>query len=122
MSRHDRITGIHIRSNSSRAIQSNLVWEIAARHGKRTVAGAVPMSYPHRPGPGFFLGDFLSPASAPDFASDPALMAELEQSLGAPYRPWSTTVHDGGHEAEVLADLTDMLDQHLRTVRFLIGR
>ena len=55
--------------------------------------------------PGFFLGDFLSPADAPDFASDPAIFAELEQAVG-PYRPWSTAVHDGGHEAETLAELT----------------
>ena len=34
------------RVNSSRAIQSELLWEIAARHGKKTVAGGVPMSYP----------------------------------------------------------------------------
>ena len=58
------------------------------------------MSYPPRPAPGFYLGDFLSPAPAPDFASDPALFAELEQEVG-PYRPWSTAVHDGGNEAGV---------------------
>ena len=37
------------RVNSSRAIQSELLWEIAARYGKKTVAGGVPMSYPPRP-------------------------------------------------------------------------
>ena len=35
---------------------------------------------------------------AADFASDPAIFAELEQAVG-PYRPWSTAVHDGGNEA-----------------------
>src|SRR4051794_7188877 len=91
------------RVNSSRAIKAELVWEVAGRHGKLTVAGGVPMSYPHRRAPGFYLGDFLSPADAPDFASDPAIFAELERALGEPYRPWSTAVHDGGHEAEALA-------------------
>jgi predicted AlkP superfamily phosphohydrolase/phosphomutase len=113
---------IHGRVNSSRSIRSELVWEIAGRHGKATVAGAVPMSYPPRTFPGFFLGDFLSPAGAPDFASDPAILAELEAHLGEPYRPWSTTVHDGGHEAEALDDLTAFLDQHLRAVQFLMKR
>ncbi len=112
---------LHGRVNSSRAIQTELVWEVAARHGKTTVAGGVPMSYPARPGPGFFLGDFLSPADASDFASDPALFAELEQAVG-PYRPWSTAVHDGGNEAGALADLTDFLDHHLKAVRFLMKR
>ena len=43
---HDPLKG---RVNSSRAIQSNLLWEIAGRHGKKTVMGAIPMSYPPRP-------------------------------------------------------------------------
>ena len=118
---HDPMGG---RVNSARAIRSDLVWDVAARSGKRTVAGAVPMSYPPRKGdfPGFFLGDFLSPPEANDFASDPAILADLEEHLGEPYRPWSTTVHDGGHEAEALTDLTAFLDQHLRAVRFLMDR
>src|SRR3954466_10431025 len=51
------------RVNSSRTIQAELVWEIAGRHGKATVAGGVPMSYPPRPAPGFHLGDFPTPAA-----------------------------------------------------------
>ena len=109
------------RVNSSRAIRSELVWEIAGRHGKATVAGGVPMSYPPRQTPGFQLGDFLAPSNAADFASDPALFAELEQAVG-PYRPWSTAVHDGGNEAGVLAELTGFLDHHIRAVKFLMGR
>jgi predicted AlkP superfamily phosphohydrolase/phosphomutase len=109
------------RVNSSRTIQADLLWEIAGRYGKRSVTGGVPLSYPARPAPGFFLGDFLSPADAPDFASDPAVFAELERAVGT-YRPWSTAVHDGGREAETLADLTGFLDQHLRAVRFLMDR
>jgi predicted AlkP superfamily phosphohydrolase/phosphomutase len=112
---------LHGRVNSSRAIKAELVWEIAGRFGKTTVAGGVPLSYPPRPAPGFYLGDFLSPPDAPDFASDPALFAELEQAVG-PYHPWSTAVHDGGREAEVLAELTGFLDHHLKAVRFLMGR
>ncbi|SIO42002.1 Predicted phosphohydrolase or phosphomutase, AlkP superfamily [Singulisphaera sp. GP187] len=109
------------RVNSSRAIKTDLVWEIAGRHGKKSVAGGVPMSYPHRQAPGFYLGDFLSPADAPDFASDPAIFAELEKEVGT-YRPWASTVHDGGNEAQVLKELTDFLDQHLKAVQFLMGR
>ena len=85
------------------------------------MAGGVPMSYPPRPAPGFYLGDFLSPADAPDFASDPAIFAELERP-SAPYRPWSTAVHDGGREAEALAELTGFLDHHLKAVKFLMDR
>ena len=109
------------RVNSSRAIKAELVWEIAAKHGKSTVAGGVPMSYPPRKAPGFYLGDFLSPANSPDFSSDPAILAELEKVVG-PYRPWSSSVHDGGNEAGVLADLTEFLDHHLKAIQFLMGR
>lgn len=109
------------RVNSSRAIKAELVWEIAGRHGKSTVAGGVPMSYPPRPAPGFYLGDFLSPSGAPDFASDPELFAELERAIG-PYRAWSTAVHDGGNEARVLDELTGFLEHHLAAVQFLMGR
>lgn len=118
---HDPLGG---RVNSSRSIRSKLVWEIAAQHGKKAVVGGIPMSYPARPAkgfPGFFLGDFLSPAGAPDFSSDPALFAELEREVGT-YRPWATVIHDGGHEAAVLDDLQDFLDQHLRTISFLMNR
>ncbi len=112
---------LQARVNSSRAIKAELVWEVAGRHGKTTVAGGVPMSYPPRPAPGFYLGDFLSPAGAPDFASDPAIFAELEKAIG-PYRPWSTVTHDGGREAEALAELSGFLEHHLQAVRFLMGR
>jgi predicted AlkP superfamily phosphohydrolase/phosphomutase len=115
---HDPLRG---RVNSSRAIKAELVWEVAGRYGKATVAGGVPMSYPPRPAPGFYLGDFLSPADAPDFASDPALFAELESAVG-PYRPWSTAVHDGGNEAAVLTELRGFLEHHLEAVRFLMNR
>src|SRR4051812_32666127 len=115
---------LKVKVNSSRSIRSDLIWEVAARHGKKTVAGGVPMSYPPRPAedfPGFYLGDFLSPEDAADFSSDPALFAELERVVG-PYRPWSTAIHDGGNEAGVIDDLTRFLDQHLKTVEFLMDR
>ena len=115
---------LHARVNSSHAIQSQLIWEILAQFDKKTVAGGVPMSYPPRPAtqfPGFFLGDFLSPAGVPDFTSDRNIFAELEGAVGQ-YRPWSTSIHDGGNEATVLADLHEFLEQHLKSVRFLMNR
>jgi predicted AlkP superfamily phosphohydrolase/phosphomutase len=118
---HNPLSG---RVNSSRAIRADLLWEIAARHGKKTIAGGVPMSYPPRPAaefPGFYLGDFLSPENAADFTSDPTLFAELEKAVG-PYRAWSTSVHDGGNEAAVVDDLIAFLDQHLKTIAFLMDR
>jgi predicted AlkP superfamily phosphohydrolase/phosphomutase len=112
---------LRARVNSSRDIKAELLWEIAGRHGKTTVAGGVPMSYPARPAPGFYLGDFLSPADAQDFATDPDLFRELQDAVG-PYRPWSTTVHDGGNEAGVLHELHGFLEHHLAAVKFLASR
>jgi predicted AlkP superfamily phosphohydrolase/phosphomutase len=117
---HDPMGG---RVNSSRSIRAELVWEIAGRAGKATVAGGVPMSYPPRPGTtGVFLGDFLAPENAADFTNNPALLAELEAHLGRPYQPWNTSVHDGGREALAVAELTDFLDHHLKAVEFLASR
>lgn len=105
--------------NSSRAIKSELVWETAGRHGKRTVAGGVPMSYPPRPINGFFVGDFLSPADSADFSSDPAAFEAMKKSLGGKYRAWATVTHDGGHEADALADLQSFLTEHLAAVEYM---
>jgi predicted AlkP superfamily phosphohydrolase/phosphomutase len=112
------------RVNSSREIQSKLLWEIAQQYGKKTVIGGVPMSYPARPGENFssfFLGDFLSPTAAKDFSSNSAIFAELEEAIG-PYQPWSTSIHDGGNEAFVLDDLHRFMKQHLSAIRFLMKR
>lgn len=105
--------------NSSRAIKSELVWETAGRYGKRTVAGGVPMSYPPRPINGFFVGDFLSPADSADFSSDPAAFEAMKKSLGGKYRAWATVTHDGGHEADALADLQSFLTEHLAAVEYM---
>ena len=112
---------LHGRVNSSRHIKAELLWEIAGRHGKTTVAAGVPMSYPPRRAPGFYLGDFLSPAGARDFASDPAFFDELQRAIG-PYRPWSSAVRDGGNEAATLSELRGFLEHHLDAIRFLLRR
>src|SRR6478752_7691049 len=80
---HDPLGG---RVNSSRAIKTELVWEVAGRHGKTTVAGGVPMGYPPRMALGFDLVEQLSAADAKDVSSDPAIFAELEKALDTPYR------------------------------------
>ena len=118
---HDPLKG---RVNSSKAIDSKLLWEITQQYGKKVVVGGVPMSYPPRPAKhfqGFFLGDFLSPTNAPDFSSDPVFFGELEESVGR-YEPWSTTIHDGGNEAVVLDDLHRFMEQHLKAIMFMTKR
>lgn len=116
---HDPLSG---RINNSRSIQSELVWETAGRFGKRTVAGAVPMSYPPRKAPGFYVGDFLSPANASDFSSDPEEFQRMKAALGGNYRAWATVTHDGGHEADALADLTSFLSEHIAAVEYMATR
>ncbi len=116
---HDPIGGA---VNTSKAIEADLLWEIAGRAGLRSLVGGVPLSYPLRKAPGFQLGDFLSPPEAPDFASEPALFERLQDHLGEPYRPWCTAVHDGGREVEAARALTDYLDHHLRAVEFLVDQ
>lgn len=113
---HNPLSG---RVNTSKAIRSELVWETAGRFGKRSVAGAVPMSYPPRPFNGFFVGDFLSPADASDFSNDAETFEQLKSALGGKYRAWATVTHDGGYEADALADLTSFLTEHLAAVEHM---
>ena len=86
---HDPMNG---RVNSSRAIQAELVWEIAGRHGKTTVAGGVPMSYPPRPAPGFYLGDFPQPGRRGGFQQRPG---DLEGAGNRARHALSSLVHGG---------------------------
>ena len=89
---------------------------------RRPWPGGVPMSYPPRQAPGFYLGDFLSPRRRARLRQRPGDLRRAGAGPRRPYRPWSTAVHDGGREAEALAELTDFLDHHLKAVRFLMGR
>src|SRR5262249_2568224 len=60
---HDPLGG---RVNSSRAIESETIWQIAARAGRRSVVAGVALTYPPRPAAGLQLPDFLSPPRVPD--------------------------------------------------------
>ena len=110
------------RVNSSRAIQTELVWEVAGRHGKATVAGGVPMSYPARPAPGFLPRRLPQPGRRPRLRQRSRPSSPSSKQAIGPYRPWSTAVHDGGNEAGALAELTEFLDHHLKAVQFLMKR
>ena len=116
---------LHGRVNSSRAIQGDLLWEIATRYGKKTVAGGVPMSYPPRPQggiPGVFPGRF----------SQPGVGARLCQRSRRSSRNWSKRLDPTapGRPRSTMAatrppcstDLQAFLDQHLKTVQFLMDR
>ena len=113
------------RVNSSRAIQSELLWEIAARYGKKTVAGGVPMSYPPRPAerfPGFFLGDFLSPADARRFHQRPGQSSPSWNKRSAPINPGRPPSMMAATRRSCSPICTRFLEQHLKTVRFLMNR
>ena len=65
---HDPLGG---RVSSSRSIRSDLVWEIAGRHGLKTVAGGVPLSYPLRECPGFTSATFSALLPRPTSPATP---------------------------------------------------
>ena len=80
------------RVNSSRSIQAELLWEIAGRHGKKTVAGGVPMSYPPGP-PTIFPASTSATFSAPRRRPiSPPTRALRRARAGC--RPLSSLVHD----------------------------
>jgi predicted AlkP superfamily phosphohydrolase/phosphomutase len=115
---HDPLGG---RVNSSRSIESETIWEIATRAGRRSVVAGVALTYPLRPRAGLQIGDFLSPPGVKDLSSDPALLAEMERALG-PYEPWCTAAYHRGNESVVLGRLRKFLDDHLAAIQFLLDR
>lgn len=63
-----------------RSIQSPILWDIVAQHGRKVGAINVPMSYPPRPVNGFMVTCLLTPPDAPIFTYPPELSAELRQN------------------------------------------
>jgi predicted AlkP superfamily phosphohydrolase/phosphomutase len=109
------------RVNSSRAVRGDTIWEMATRAGRRSVTAGAALTWPVRPGAGLQFGDFLSPRGAPDLASDPDLLREMERALG-PYEPWCTAAYHRQNEREVLGRLRAFLDGHLAAILFLLDR
>lgn len=67
---------------SSAGLSGDAVWEIAGRHGKRSIVVGVPPSYPPRAIPGVMVSCFLTPAGARCFTYPCELGEQIARIAG----------------------------------------
>ncbi|MGQ9598994.1 MAG: alkaline phosphatase family protein [Anaerolineae bacterium] len=77
---------VHRRFVSSRHIQSETLWQMASRHGRRVGVVNVPLTYPPQAVNGYLVSGFLTPQDKTDFTYPPELKREIE-ALVPDYRP-----------------------------------
>jgi predicted AlkP superfamily phosphohydrolase/phosphomutase len=64
------------------AVKAPRLWDLATRHGKRSIVIGVPGTYPPRPLNGVLVSCFLTPADAGTYTYPPLLAREIEQVVG----------------------------------------
>ena len=64
------------------AVKAPRLWDLATRHGKRSIVIGVPGTYPPRPLNGVLVSCFLTPADATAYTYPPLLAREIEQVVG----------------------------------------
>lgn len=88
---------------NSSSIQSETLWQILSRHGKRVGVVNVPLTYPPIPINGFVISGFLSPRSAQDSVYPPELSREVDD-LDSLWMDWRRKVRAAGTNADVDMD------------------
>jgi predicted AlkP superfamily phosphohydrolase/phosphomutase len=67
---------------NSRMVNEEAVWDILAKHGKRSILLGVPLTYPPRPIHGHMVCDFLAPDTSVEYTYPPDLKDEIEEVVG----------------------------------------
>ncbi len=67
---------------NSRMVREETVWDILAKHGKRSILIGVPLTYPPRPIGGLMVCDFLAPDTSVEYTYPPELAKEIAQVVG----------------------------------------
>lgn len=103
-----------LRTVDSRDVQCERVWDVLARHGKRSSLLFVPPSYPPFPVQGELVSCFLTPDGAAEHTYPARLGAELALRFGAHVS--DVNVRAGASEP-LLRALSDMTRQHFAIAR-----
>ncbi len=67
---------------TANAIKETTVWDRLGAHGKKSLLIGVPPSFPPMPIEGWRVGCFLTPPSAPSYATPSEIEGEIEEELG----------------------------------------
>jgi predicted AlkP superfamily phosphohydrolase/phosphomutase len=103
-----------LRMVDSRDVRCERVWDLLARHGKRSSLLFVPPSYPPFAVQGELVSCFLAPDAAVEHTYPPRLGAELALRFGA-YVP-DVNVRAGAGE-QLLREISEMTRQHFAIAR-----
>jgi predicted AlkP superfamily phosphohydrolase/phosphomutase len=103
---------------SSRMIREETVWDILAKHGKRSILLGLPLTYPPRPINGLMVCDFLAPDTSVEYTYPPELKAEIQSAVGdyiIDVRDFRTNDKD-----RLLAEIYTMTERRFRLARHLL--
>lgn len=103
---------------SSRMVREEAVWDVLARHGKRSILLGVPLTYPPKPINGLVIGDFLSPDTSCDYTWPPDLKEEIRGAVGEyiiDVRDFRTNDKD-----RLLAQIHEMTERRFQLANHLI--
>jgi predicted AlkP superfamily phosphohydrolase/phosphomutase len=103
---------------SSRMVREETVWDILARHGKRSILLGLPLTYPPRPINGLMVCDFLAPDTGAEYTYPSELKREIAQIVGEyilDVRDFRTSDKD-----RLLADIYRMTETRFRLARHLL--
>ena len=107
---------------SSASVKAERVWDVAGRHGKRSVVIGVPQTYPVKPLAGWLVSCFLTPPGADKFTWPPELKDEISQVLdGAAYEVDVRNFRTD-NKAQLLTDLYRMTDKRFKLLNHLMQK
>jgi predicted AlkP superfamily phosphohydrolase/phosphomutase len=103
---------------NSRMIREEAVWDVLAKHGKRSVLLGLPLTYPPRPIHGLMICDFLAPDTSVEYTYPPELKTEIQSAVGdyiIDVRDFRTNDKD-----RLLTDIYTMTQRRFKLARHLL--
>ncbi|AEM38273.1 type I phosphodiesterase/nucleotide pyrophosphatase [Pyrolobus fumarii 1A] len=101
---------------NSSFIREPTLWDIAGEKGLRSIVFGVPPTYPPKPIHGILVTDFTTPGPEKPYTWPPWVKKEIE-SIAGPLI--FDIVYRSEDKERVRRELFEMLEQHLRVVRYL---
>jgi predicted AlkP superfamily phosphohydrolase/phosphomutase len=103
---------------SSRMVREETLWDLLAKHGRKSILLGVPLTYPPRPIDGLLICDFLAPDTSVTYTYPPELADEIKEVVGEyvlDVRDFRTNDKD-----RLLGDIYEMTEKRFRLARHLL--
>lgn len=112
----------HLTIASGASVKAERIWQMLARHGKRSIIVGVPQTWPVQPLNGVAVACFLTPPDAP-YTYPRALAGELDTLLGE-RNAYMTDVRGfrTNDKAWLLDQIYVMTERRFKTLHYLLDR